>query len=124
MGEITVHRKAYTRKAYTRKDGVRIKESRVPASTFKVKDRGKRGHTPKSGQWFEPKVHTGWDKDQLASTRRSKLLSSTTKSMTRHNRYLQAGHRAQALANVTTDEKTKKLASQDAEYFFKKLKGR
>jgi hypothetical protein len=123
MGGITVHRKAYTRKAYTRKDGVRVKASSVPAGTFKVKDRGKRGRTPKSKQWFEPKVHTGWDKDQLAATRRSKLLSSTSKSMTSHNRYLQAGRRAQALANVTTDKRTKQLAEQDAEYFFKKLKG-
>lgn len=122
MGEITVRRKAYTRKAYTRKDGVRVKAGHIPASTFKVKDHGKRGRTPKSVQWFAPKVHTGWDKDQSAATRRSKLLSSTSRNMTPHSRYLQAGRRAQALANVTVDQKTRKLASQDAEYFFKKLR--
>ena len=40
---ITVHRRGYTRKAYTRKDGVRVKRTRVPATTFKRKDIGAPG---------------------------------------------------------------------------------
>jgi hypothetical protein len=39
-----------------------------------------------------------------------------------HKRYLQAGRRAQALANVTTDRPTKKAAKSDAKYFFDKIK--
>jgi len=73
-------------------------------------------------KWFKPKKHTGWEKGQSAATRRRKLLASTPKNWGRDKRYLQAGHRAQALANVTTDARTKKLASADAEYFFKKLR--
>jgi hypothetical protein len=38
--ELTVRRKPYHRKGYTRKDGTYVKPSHVPASTFKVKDRG------------------------------------------------------------------------------------
>jgi hypothetical protein len=74
-------------------------------------------------KWFKPKVHTGWDKDQSAATRRRHLISSTPKNWTLHRRRLTAGRRAQALANVTQDSATKKKAAADAEYFFKKLKG-
>jgi hypothetical protein len=73
-------------------------------------------------KWFKPRKHTGWDKDQSAATRRKHLMASTPKSFSLHRRRLQAGRRAQALANVTRDKKTEKLAKQDAEYFFKKLK--
>jgi hypothetical protein len=73
-------------------------------------------------KWFKPKKHTGWEKDQNASTRRRKLMDSTSKAWTRHRRYLQAGRRAQALANVTADSETRKKAQADADYFFSKLK--
>lgn len=74
-------------------------------------------------KWFKPKKHTGWEKGQSAETRRRKLLASTPKNWGRDKRYLQAGHRAQALANVTTDPATRKKAQADAAYFFKKIKG-
>lgn len=70
--------------------------------------------------WFEPKKHSGWKKDQKISTRRWKLIRATDKRMTWHNRYLQAARMIQALANVTTDQKTRKLAKLDAAHFFKK----
>lgn len=73
-------------------------------------------------KWFKPKVHTGWDKDQSAATRRRHLMASTPKNWGRDKRYLQAGHRAQALANVSQDPATQKKAAADAEYFFKKLR--
>ena len=73
-------------------------------------------------KWFKPKKKTGWDKDQSAAIRRGHLLRSTPKSMKPHKRYLQAGRRAQALANVTKDGPTKKAAKSDAKYFFDKIK--
>lgn len=120
MGEITVHRKAYTRKAYTRKDGTRVKSTHVPASDFKVRDRGKKGRTPKSHRWAEFKAETGWKKIQDSTTRHRKMLSATSKSMNLHDRYVQAGRRLNQLANVTTDKPTEKKARSDANYFFKK----
>jgi len=73
-------------------------------------------------KWFKPKKHTGWRKTQSSTTRRRKLLDSTSKRMTLRNRYRQAGRRANALANVSTDPDTKRKARTDANYFFDKLK--
>ena len=72
-------------------------------------------------KWFNPKKHTGWRKEQKASTRRSKLLRATDKRKTMHNRYREAGRKAQALANVTADKETEKKSKTDADYFFNKL---
>jgi hypothetical protein len=73
-------------------------------------------------KWFKPKDKTGWKKWQKPSTRRSKLLSSTDKRKSMHNRYLEAGRKALSLANVTRDETTAVMAKRDAMYFFKKVK--
>lgn len=48
--------------------------SRVPASTFKAADRGNPGRTPKSQQFFHPKVHTGWRKGEAQQTRIGKAV--------------------------------------------------
>ncbi len=50
MAKLTVHRKGHTRKAYTAKRGgktVKVNKSRVKPSTFKTRDRGKKGRGPK-----------------------------------------------------------------------------
>jgi len=73
-------------------------------------------------KWFNPKKHSGWKKSQKQTTRRAKLLSATDKRKSMHNRYLEAGRKAQALANVTKDKETERLARSDADYFFKKVK--
>ena len=73
-------------------------------------------------KWFSPKSHSGWKKSQKPSTRRSKLLESTNKSMTMHNRYLSAGRKSLSLSNVTADKPTAKKAHIDAMYFFRKAK--
>jgi len=73
-------------------------------------------------KWFKPKKHTGWKKSQSASTRRRKLLDSTDKRKSIKSRYLEAGRKAQALANVTKDKKTAEIAGIDARYFFAKTK--
>jgi hypothetical protein len=72
-------------------------------------------------KWFKPKKHTGWKKTQSATTRRRKVMSATDKRKSIHNRYLEAGRKMQALANVTEDKPTKRKAKADANYFFKKL---
>lgn len=46
--KLKVRRKGYWRKAYTRSDGVRVKRTWVPATTFMVADRGKPGRGPKT----------------------------------------------------------------------------
>ena len=106
MPKLTVRRKAYTRK-----DGTRVK-----SSTFKVKDRGAKGRTPKSEQWFEPSVKTGWSKDLAQSTRINKVVRA-------HGGDLLASARSmQALANVSTDAETSRKAKSDANILFKRHK--
>lgn len=73
-------------------------------------------------KWFKPQKHTGWDKDQKPTTRRMLLMKSTDKRKPLKERYLEAGRRAQALANVTQDKATEKDARADAKYFFAKVK--
>lgn len=72
--------------------------------------------------WFSPGTSTGWTKKQKPTTRRSKLLASTDKRMSMHDRYVQAGRKIQALCNVTKDTQTRAVARTDALYFFRKAK--
>lgn len=73
-------------------------------------------------KWFKPGKETGWSKTQSSDVRRRKLLASTDKRKTMHDRYLEAGRKAQALSNVTTDKRTEMKSKSDADYFFRKLK--
>ena len=73
-------------------------------------------------KWFKPKEHTGWKKTQSAVIRRRKVMSATDKRKSLHDRYIEAGRKMQALANVTKDRETRKKARQDANYFFRKAK--
>lgn len=68
--------------------------------------------------WYEPKVHTGWRKGQSTDYRRRLTRKA------HGNNLLTAGRSLQALANVTTDPTTARLAKADANYFFKKHKER
>lgn len=99
------------RKAYTRKDGTRVR-----ATIYRRKTTKKPGNT--TNHWFAPKKHTGWRKTQGPATRRSKLMDATDRRKSLHNRCIEAGRMAQALANVTGDGDTKFLATADAQYFF------
>ncbi|MCJ7696992.1 MAG: hypothetical protein MUO73_01505 [Thermoplasmata archaeon] len=111
-GQIHVHRKGFTRK-----DG-----TYVPPTDYLTKDKGAPGKTPPSKQWAQFKTHTGWSKHDSAAIRRKHLYSATVPSLSRHEKLIQAGRFAQELANVTTDPETKKLANEDAHYFFNKAK--
>ncbi len=73
-------------------------------------------------KWFRPRKHTGWHKDQSPATRRRHLMASTQRGLSLDRRRLEAGRRAQALANVTRDAQTKKKARADARHFFGMLK--
>ena len=73
-------------------------------------------------KWFKPGKETGWKKSQKPATRRSHLMKYTDKRKSLHNRYVQAGRKAQALANVTKDKATETKAKADAKYFFKKAR--
>jgi hypothetical protein len=72
-------------------------------------------------RWFKPKKHSGWKKTQSSTTRRRNLMATTDKRKSMHDRYLEAGRRIQALANVSQDSPTEKKARADAKYFFRKL---
>lgn len=74
--------------------------------------------------WFNPKTHTFWRKMQSSTTRRRKLLESTDKRKSMHNRYVAAGRKIQSLANVTKDKATETKARSDAMYFFRKARSK
>jgi hypothetical protein len=103
-GKLVVHRKGYVRK-----DGTRVK-----ASTFKIKDRGKKGRTPKSKRWYKPKVKMDWEKGMPMAQRRRNALRA------HGGDELSTARALQALANVTTDNATKVKAKADANYFYKR----
>ncbi len=68
---------------------------------------------PKVKKWYEHGKHTGWEKDQSAAVRRKKALTG------HKGDDLAAARQLQALANVTGDPATKRLARADAKYFYK-----
>lgn len=72
--------------------------------------------------WFNPKSHTNWKKTQSPATRRRKLLASTDKRKSLHDRRVAAGRKIQSLANVSRDKRTAELAKKDAVYFFAKAR--
>jgi len=74
---------------------------------------------PTKEKWFDPKMKLGgWNHTMDAKYRRQRAFSSTDKRKDRHDRYVQAGRKLQALANVNQSEKTKIVAKADADYFF------
>lgn len=99
------------RKSYVRKDGTQVK-----ATTYYAKDRGKPGKTPESEKWYEHNVEMNWHKDDPAETRRANALKS------HKGDDLAAARALQALANVTTDSETARVAKTDADYLFAKHK--
>lgn len=99
------------RKGYVRKDGTRVK-----SSSFKIKDRGKKGRTPKKDRWYHPQVKMDWEKGMTIGQRRRNALRAHGGSK------LSTARALNALANVTTDGATEKKARADAKYFFKEHK--
>ncbi len=98
-----------TRKSYVRKDGTAVK-----GTTYYTKDKGKPGKTPETAKWYEHSVRMNWHKDEPAGERRANALKA------HEGDELATARALQALANVTTDAETAKLAKADADYFFAK----
>ena len=96
-----------TRKSYIRKDGTMVK-----GNTYFTKDKGKPGKTPENEKWYRHNVEMNWHKDQPVELRRANALKAHS------GNDLAAGRALQALANVTTDPETARLAKTDADYFF------
>jgi len=113
MPKLTVKREGYPRRAYIRKDGVRVKAAQIGPTTFRIKDEGKAGKTPKEKQWFDPQVETGWKKEQPQSIRRHKVLRA------HRGDELASARGMQALANVSPDRETASKARSDAIFFFR-----
>ncbi len=72
----------------------------------------------KKEKWFQPGVHTGWDKDMSQEDRRQKVLEA------HKGDNLAAGRSMMALANVTKDRETKLKAGNDALYFYREHRAR
>ena len=89
---------------------LRVKDKR--GYSYLREDTGKPGRTPEAEQWFEPGVHTGWEKEQPQLVRRGKVLKA------HKGDELASARSMQALANVSTDRDTAKKASEDADYFY------
>lgn len=70
-------------------------------------------------KWFEPSSKkTGWKKSDSADKRRRTILKS------RQGDELAAARALGALANVTRDKATRKLAKVDADYFFRRYRSK
>jgi hypothetical protein len=63
-------------------------------------------------KWYNTSVTMGWSKHDPAHLRRYRAARA------HKGNKLAAGRALQALANVTTDKTTRKLARADAVYFF------
>lgn len=68
----------------------------------------------KKEKWFHPKVEMGWKKTMPMRARRKVALDAHKGNI------LSTARALQSLANITTDKTTKKLARDDARYFFDK----
>lgn len=79
-------------------------------------------------KWFKKAIEErapyelGWSKDLSAGRRRAKALASRPKNWSKDKKYLSVARALTALHNVSQDAETKKLAKQDADYFFEKAK--
>jgi len=106
MRRLRIDRKAFS----IRRAGKKIK---VKATSFFIKDRGEPGRTPRRKRWFKPSIETGWSKDLPMNARRAKTLRAHKGDK------LATARSLNALANVTTDKRTKQLARADAQHFFR-----
>jgi len=122
MAKLSVHRKgytrkAYTRKAYTRKGGVHVKaakvgKSRVPASTYKIKDRGKPGRGRKVIPPLKPKA-LGVSFDWPTERRRKALI---TKAKRYGEKKVVGRLRAIQVLNKRTNPKVSRIALADSKF--------
>lgn len=85
---------------------------------YKVKDKGKRGRTPKKDRWFAPSVHSGWKAEQSPTYRRRLVLHAHKGDVLASGRSMLALSNVQKRINPAVSAKAK----ADSNYFFKRLK--
>lgn len=80
-------------------------------------------------EWFKdavaqrkPDTLGGWRKEMPKEKRREDAVNSRPKNWKNKKKYLSVARALQALSNVTKDSETKRVAKQDADYFFEKAK--
>ena len=71
-------------------------------------------------KWFNPKRHTGFDKDKNVDDNVRTMMRNADHRKSEKDRLLQVGRQAQALANVTTDRQTQKKAQAVANRAFRR----
>jgi len=102
------------------KKGALLDQSIATGLSRRRRKRSNPGPEKWAKEAISPTVETGWRKTQSAETRRRRLLDATDKRLSIHNRHIQAGRRAQAIANVTRDPDTKSKMRSDARYHFRR----
>lgn len=133
MAKLTVRKKGYTRKGYIRKGYCktqygkricvgrsRVKSTRVPASTFKIKDRGKPGRSKK----VIPKLKMGAlgvKFTSSASARRRKLANQAKRL---GERKVVGRLRAIQVLNKRTNPKVSRQALADSKWVAGSFRGR
>ena len=64
----------------------------------------------------------GWHYTQKPEYRRRLVYESTDKRMSRYKRYLEAGRKMSAVANVSQNSNIRQTAKADADYFYRKVR--
>ncbi len=104
----TVKKKIYIpRKTYTRL-GRRITREPYYKEVLTTHPEG----VPESKKFFHPDFVTGWKKTDSKEIRRDRVLEAANGDLLKAARFMNA------LANVTKDRETKRLAREDAKYLF------
>lgn len=102
------------RKVWIRKD---VKPGRGRKMKWvKIPDKGKKGLTPKSGQWSKFKHRLGWKKEQPEGVRRAMLIRASQRfggGRVGRRRTLRAINQ---LANKTTNRETQVKARSDVNW--------
>ncbi len=106
-----------------------LKEAQQLIGPEKFAHGGVAGGKTRKREWFKGAVEekapynlNGWSKTKSAAARRRAALSSRPANSSKRKRYVSVGRALQALANVTTDPRTKALAKMDADHFFLEAK--
>jgi len=67
-------------------------------------------------------MESGWHYTQKPKYRRRLIYESTDRRMSKFKRYLEAGRKMTAVANVSQNSNVKQTAKADADYFYSKVR--
>ena len=120
--KISVKRKGYHRKGYyIHRYGKRIyiPPTYIKGTTYKTTDRGKRGKTPRSKQWYHPRRKMKTGKSEWHSYESAKQRHRVLSSLVKKRGYATVVRELVSLKNVTTDRNTKHVCSEDLRWLQK-----